>query len=84
MEDLLDDLAENGRSVTSQITLLLLSTADRIQELTGEEFDATRIAEQVIDLYREYHELCPTAGMGVASSEDIGDDSIPAEFADRS
>ena len=32
MEDLLDDLSDNNRPVTNEIMVILLSTADRLQE----------------------------------------------------
>lgn len=62
MEDLLDDLAENNRPVTSEIVLVLLSTADRMQELTGESFELASMANSIAQLYQQYYELLPTAG----------------------
>ncbi|MEO1526382.1 MAG: hybrid sensor histidine kinase/response regulator [Planctomycetota bacterium] len=80
MEDLLDDLADNGRPATSEITLLLLSTADRIQELTGDDFDVTKMAGQIIELYEQYQVLCPSAGQDAPASMDDG--AVPSEFED--
>ncbi|MEM9586843.1 MAG: hybrid sensor histidine kinase/response regulator [Planctomycetota bacterium] len=61
MEDLLDHLAEGGKSVTSGMALLMLSTADRLQELTGEAFDADKMAESVVKLYTQYGDLLAEA-----------------------
>lgn len=72
MEDLLDDLAENGRPMTGEIVMLLLSTADRLQELTGESFDVDQMAQSIVEIYGQYHVLLPTAGQdptGIAPAD---------------
>ena len=59
MEDLLDDVAENGRRVDGQITLLLLSTADRLQELTAGSVDVQSMTDQLFDLLTQYQTVLP-------------------------
>lgn len=82
MEDLLDDLAENGRPMTGEIVMLLLSTADRLQELTGESFDVDQMAQSIVEIYGQYHVLLPTAGQdptASATEADVADVDFDAD-----
>ena len=67
MEDLLDDLVESGRALTPQTTSLFLSTADRLQELTTESFELDLMADKIAELYQQYFERLPSAGVNAAS-----------------
>jgi chemosensory pili system protein ChpA (sensor histidine kinase/response regulator) len=61
MEDLLDRLANRNEQVTKSQLNLLLSTADKLQELTAGQFQADSLAPQIADLYAQY-----TSEMGAA------------------
>ncbi|MEO1619016.1 MAG: Hpt domain-containing protein, partial [Planctomycetota bacterium] len=79
MEDLLDHLADNGKPSTSEMTLLFLSTTDRIQELTAEEFDIEAMTGSIAELFAQYETLLPGAGQvpqAGASSEAASDVSF--------
>ncbi len=55
MEDLLDRLAERNKGLTEAQLKLLLSTADKLQELTTGEFEPETLAGQIVDLYASYN-----------------------------
>ena len=56
MEDLLDQLAEQNCGVSEAQLELLLNTADQLQELSTGEFESGGIAQQIVELYREFAE----------------------------
>ncbi|MEM6469915.1 MAG: Hpt domain-containing protein, partial [Planctomycetota bacterium] len=81
MEDLLDHLADNGKPSTSEMTLLFLSTTDRIQELTAESCDIDTMTTSIAQLFQQYEMLLPGAGqVAPPSSEaivaDLKDDAL--------
>ncbi|MEM7454044.1 MAG: hybrid sensor histidine kinase/response regulator [Planctomycetota bacterium] len=61
MEDLLDHLALTGAGVTEEQLALLLMTVDQLQVLTGSDFDAEEVAEQIVEIYSGYAELTPNS-----------------------
>ncbi|MEM9825491.1 MAG: Hpt domain-containing protein, partial [Planctomycetota bacterium] len=90
MEDLLDILFDEQKTVTSEITILLLSTADRMQELTGENPNTASMVKAIADLFVEYakhlsSENDTTASeSGAAASAETTDSSADSDELDPS
>ncbi len=78
MEDLLDLLAENQQSPSQSQIMLLLATADQLEDITSGKIDIDSTAATLVELYQKYH----TEVQGMSADETVSADNAVNTLAE--
>ena len=76
MEDLLDHLAENKLAASESQTMLMLATADQLEDITTGQYDVDSTATTLVEIYQNYQNEMQLLADGDANADDA------VEFAD--
>ena len=76
MEDLLDHLAENKLAASESQTMLMLATADQLEDITTGQYDVDSTATTLVEIYQNYQNEMQLLADGDTNADDA------VEFAD--
>ena len=83
MEDLLDYLAENKISPSEPQVLLMLATADQLEDITTGGIKVDTTAASLVEIYQNYHDEMQLLSGGTTEANDEEVEVVDAVNADK-
>ena len=80
MEDLLDHLAEHKLAASESQTMLMLATADQLEDITTGQYEVDSTAATLVEIYQNYQNEMQLLADGDANTETDAEEAV--EFAD--
>ena len=86
MEDLLDHLAEHNLAASESQTMLMLATADQLEDITTGQYDVDSTATTLVEIYQNYQNEMQLLADGDTNTEEAEEfaDVVDIEDADDS